>query len=162
MTQMDRVLDEIRKAASEADDLHARSRAMLTEAVRKGARAGLTQRQIAEAVGRSQPEVSRLLRFHGSSEQARALSKSRGLVVDLVHANHGRDPLIFGSVATKQAKPGSDIDMLVTFDQPPSLLALARLEKELGRAIGYPVDVTPLGSLPEHMRKRVEREAVPL
>lgn len=155
-------MEEIRKAASEADRLHARSRAMLTEAVRKGARAGLTQRQIAEAVGRSQPEVSRLLRFHGSSDQARALSKNRGLVIDLVHAHQGRNPLIFGSVATDKAKPGSDIDILVTFDEPPSLMGLARLEREIGQIVGYPVDVTPATNLPQHMQRRVEREALPL
>ncbi len=41
------------------------ARAELVRAVREAAREGLTQKQIAQLIGRSQPEVSRLLRFNG-------------------------------------------------------------------------------------------------
>lgn len=49
----------------------AQGRAELVGAVRAAAAAGMTQTEIAAAIGRSQPEVSRLLRFHGRSPLAR-------------------------------------------------------------------------------------------
>ncbi len=41
------------------------ARAELVNTLREASRQGLTQAQIAQLIGRSQPEVSRLLRFHG-------------------------------------------------------------------------------------------------
>jgi uncharacterized protein len=54
---------ELSAAAERSDSLYRESRRVLMAAVRRGAAAGMTQRQIGRAVGRSQPEVARLLRF---------------------------------------------------------------------------------------------------
>lgn len=148
--------------ARSADELHARSRALLTQAVRAGVAGGLTQREIAAAVGRSQPEVSRLLKFHGNTERARALVAVRHTVLNIISEHHGRNPRVFGSVAVGRDTGESDIDLLVEFDAPPSLMALARLERALSSAVGYPVEVTPAGNLPAHMRKRVSQESIQL
>ncbi|MBI0301471.1 hypothetical protein JBE04_45325, partial [Streptomyces sp. PRKS01-29] len=45
--------------------------------MREAAAAGMTQAQIAEQIGRSQPEVSRPLRFHGATSLARRLRAAR-------------------------------------------------------------------------------------
>lgn len=148
--------------ARSAYELHVKSRALLTQAVRAGAAGGLTQREIAAAVGRSQPEVSRLLRFHGNTERARALVAQRQTVLDIIREHHGRNPQVFGSVATGRDTDESDIDLLVDFDEPPSLMTLARLERALSASVGYSVEVTPAGNVPAHVRKRISQESIQL
>lgn len=156
------LLERLKDDARSADEMHVKSRALLTQAVRAGAAGGLTQREIAAAVGRSQPEVSRLLRFHGSTERARALVARRQAVLEVIRDYRGRNPQVFGSVAVGQDTDESDIDLLVEFDQPPSLLSLARLERALSGVVGFPVEVTPAGNLPPHKRTRISRESIPL
>ena len=162
MASRSHLVERLRADARSADELHARSRALLTQAVRAGAAGGLTQREIAAAVGRSQPEVSRLLRFHGNTERAKALADSRRPVLDIIRQCGGRNPQVFGSVAVGRDTGESDIDLLVDFDEPPSLVTLARLERALTGVVGYPVEVTPAGTLPAHIRERVSQESIPL
>lgn len=52
----------------------ARARAELVRAVRAAAAQGMTQSHIAQCIGRSQPDVPRLLRFHGTSPLAASAS----------------------------------------------------------------------------------------
>ena len=66
------------EVARRTDEATARARAELVRAVRGAAAGGMTQAQIARQVGRSQPEVSRLLRFHGSSALGMRLRRSAG------------------------------------------------------------------------------------
>jgi predicted nucleotidyltransferase len=54
---------------------------------------------------------------------------------------------IFGSFARGDNKRGSDIDILVEFKNPPSLLTLIRLENELSEILGSKVDLVTTGSL---------------
>lgn len=58
------ILTSLAEAAAEADQLRARASQLLRTAVGEAADYGLTQTQIAQAVGRSQPEVSRLLQAY--------------------------------------------------------------------------------------------------
>ena len=108
------------------------------------------------------PEVSRLLPFHGRTPRARVLVSQRDEVLTVIRSYGGRDTRVFGSVAAGTDTEESDIDLLVTFDQVPSLVTLARLERDLGRLTGAKVDVTPASHLPPHISRRTEREAVPL
>ena len=156
------LLKRLMSDAQAADELHSRSRALLIRAVRAGSAAGLTQREIAAAVGRSQPEVSRLLRFHGSSERARALSAHRRTVLDIIRNVGGRGTRVFGSVAVGLDTEASDIDLLVEFDEVPSLMALARLERKLSAVVGYPVEVTPAGHMRKNLAAQVRETSVPL
>src|ERR1700712_5581910 len=99
--------------AREAEELHRRSRDLLRDTVRDASRAGFSQRQIAEAIGRSQPEVSRLLRFHGSTPLGQALVKHRREVIRLAGSYGVSNVRVFGSVARTMDRAGSDIDLLV-------------------------------------------------
>ncbi|MCY7412245.1 MAG: nucleotidyltransferase family protein [Salinibacterium sp.] len=156
------MLEQLRHAGRTADDLHERSRTTLTSAVRTGAAAGLSQRQIDEAVGRSQPEVSRLLRFQGSSPLGRALIRQRPRVLDLL-ASHGvRHIRVFGSVARGADSPSSDIDLLVDLPESMSLFIIARVESELAELLGSRVDLVSSRSLRPHLAERVKAEAVRL
>ncbi len=122
----------------------------------------MTQKQIAQQVGRSQPEVSRLLRFHGTSPLARRLRGNASRVRQIVAEAGGGRVRVFGSVATGQDRPDSDVDLLFTMGQPLSLMELGRLEQRLVDAIGAPVDLVPDAALRPDLRERVLAEAVAL
>lgn len=156
------ISERLNREAHTADELHERSRSLLVNAVRAGAAAGLSQRQIASAIGRSQPEVSRLLRFRGTSELGRRVAINRRKIIDLA-ATHGiRNVRVFGSVAQGTDGPESDLDLLVDLTPGTSLFTLARLEDELAELLGTRVDVVPARNLREHLADRVLSEAIPL
>jgi hypothetical protein len=48
---------------------------------------------------------------------------------------------VFGSVARGQATDQSDVDLLVYFSKPKSLLALVALERQISTALGRKVDL---------------------
>lgn len=156
------VVETIRAEARAADRLHAQAREKLVAAVRRGAAAGLSQREIADAVGRSQPEVSRLLHFLPRSARGRVLAKQRDTVRAIAMKYGVRNLKVFGSVARGTDGPNSDIDFLADVPDDMSLLALARLERELSTVLGCSVDVVPSGHLRGTVRARARREAVPL
>ncbi|MDN5768996.1 MAG: nucleotidyltransferase domain-containing protein [Humibacillus sp.] len=122
----------------------------------------MTQTQIAQQIGRSQPEVSRLLRFHGTSALARRLRANANPVRQIIAEAGGSRVRVFGSVATGQDRPDSDVDLLFTMGVPLSLMELGRLEQRLAHAIGAPVDLVPDATLRPDLRDRVLAEAVAL
>lgn len=148
------------EVAREADQTVREARARLVGAVRQAAAEGMTQQQIAAAIGRSQPEVSRLLRFHGTSPLARRLRAARYEVLALVRAAGGCDVRVFGSVATGQDGPTSDVDLLFTPGVPLSLMELADLEEQVAAAVGADVDLVPESAVRPGLRDRVMAEAV--
>jgi uncharacterized protein len=156
------IVAAIRDDARAADELHERSRRMLVGAARAGASAGLTQRQISEAIGRSQPEVSRLLRFHGSTTLGRALEAKRKAVIRAAADAGAKNVRVFGSVSRGDDTAGSDIDLLVDLSPDVGLFALGRLETTLSDILGAPVDVVPASGLRSHLREQVLAEAVSL
>lgn len=122
----------------------------------------MTQTQIAQQIGRSQPEVSRLLWFHGTSPLARRLRSHSDQVRQIVAEAGGRQVRVFGSVATGQDRPDSDVDLLFTMVQPLSLMEFGQLEQRLGEAIEAPVGLVPHPAIRSDLRERVLAEAVAL
>ena len=156
------IQEAIRAEAQAADELRARARAQLVAAARRGAAAGLTQRQIADAMGRSQPEISRLLHFLPSTPRGRLLARHRDEVLRIARSHGARDVRVFGSVARGTATPESDIDLVVTLPPDTSLMALARIEHDISAVLGCPVDVVSAEALRESVAERVAVEGVPL
>lgn len=152
----------LRSQAREADDLHSRSRRLLVNSVRTGAAAGLSQREIARAVGRSQPEVSRLLRFHSATAIGRRVHLNRSRILRMLADAGGSNIRVFGSVARGNDRPDSDVDLLVDFAEPPSLFMLGRLEAQIGELIDAKVDVVPADGLKPHIADTALKEAVAL
>lgn len=122
----------------------------------------MTQTQIAAAIGRSQPEVSRLLRFHGTSPRARRVRAHAGEIRRLVAQAGGSDVRVFGSVATGEDHDGSDVDLVFTMQTPISLMRLGALEQQVSDLVGIPVDLVPDTALRPEFRDRVLAEAVAL
>lgn len=155
-------LKSMRRSARSAAKLHARSRRLLVDAVRAGAAAGLSQREIAAAIGRSQPEVSRLLRFHGRTPLGRTLEQHRAAVIRAASEAGVSNVRVFGSVARGEDTADSDIDLLVELRDGTTLFALARLEQQLTALLGASVDVVPARSLRQNVRASALADAVPL
>lgn len=150
------------EVARRVDHRIAQARAELVRAVRQAVAAGKTQTQIAAEIGRSQPEVSRLLHFHGTSPLARRLRKHAPEIKRLVAEAGGSNVRVFGSVATGEDREDSDIDLLFAMGRPLSLMQLGALEQAVSRAVGSPVDLVPDTVLRPDFRDRVLAEAVAL
>jgi hypothetical protein len=69
---------------------------------------------------------------------------------------------LFGSTARERALPGSDIDLLASFDgaRQLSLLDVIGIENKLADLLGQPVDLIEEGTLRPRVRQSVDREAV--
>jgi uncharacterized protein len=76
-------------------------------------------------------------------------------------ARHGASNVrVYGSVARSEARPGSDIDVLVDVEEGRSLLDLAALHLELEDLLGFPVEIGT--DVKPRLRERVRAEAVTL
>ncbi len=69
---------------------------------------------------------------------------------------------IFGSVARREARPDSDLDLLVTFGPKATLFDLIGLEQDLADLLGMHVEVASDRGLKDRIRKTVLQEAIPL
>jgi predicted nucleotidyltransferase len=69
---------------------------------------------------------------------------------------------VFGSWARGEARPDSDLDLLIMLEPGRTLFDLSRLKDELDAVVGSPVDVITEGGLSPYIRDKVLSEAVPL
>ncbi len=69
---------------------------------------------------------------------------------------------VFGSVARREAREDSDLDLLVTFGPTATLFDLIRFERDLSELLGRRVEVASDRGLKERIRETVLQEAVPL
>lgn len=67
---------------------------------------------------------------------------------------------VFGSYVRGEQKAGSDLDVLVTFREEPSLLTFLRMENDLSDALGVKVDLVMKDSLKPAIGENILREAV--
>jgi len=88
------------------------------------------------------------------------LPSLRDAIHRLAAQSGAHDVRVFGSVARGEEREGSDIDFLVVLEPGRTLLDLARLELELERLLGRPVDVVTEAGLREPIRSAALREAV--
>ena len=69
---------------------------------------------------------------------------------------------VFGSVARREAREDSDLDLLVTFPRTASLLDHAGFHLDLEELLGIRVEVASDRGLKDRIRETVLAEAVPL
>jgi predicted nucleotidyltransferase len=79
----------------------------------------------------------------------------------LAHAFGATDLRVFGSVARSEAGPRSDVDLLVTFLDPPGLFARMEFREKLEELLGRRVDLATEANLHWLIRPQVLAEAVP-
>ncbi|HKN06166.1 MAG TPA: nucleotidyltransferase domain-containing protein [Thermoplasmata archaeon] len=98
----------------------------------------------------------------------------KGLGIDSILLPHRKEILrvarsygvtqirVFGSVRRREATEKSDVDLLVTWNRPHSLLDRAGLGLAIEKVVGRPVDVVNEGGVHWAIAPQVEAEAVPL
>jgi predicted nucleotidyltransferase len=69
---------------------------------------------------------------------------------------------LFGSYVRGEQKRGSDLDVLVEFEQVPGLLRFLDLERDLGRLLGIRVDLVQKEALKPAIGRRVLKEVLPI
>lgn len=67
---------------------------------------------------------------------------------------------LFGSVARGEASAGSDVDLLVSFQEVPTFSAFMKLRIFLEDLLGARVDLITESGLRERVRPLVEKDAV--
>ena len=67
---------------------------------------------------------------------------------------------IFGSVARGDARPDSDVDVLVELNDGVGLFGFIRLRRYLEEILGVRVDLATPSALKEQLRERILREAI--
>jgi len=67
---------------------------------------------------------------------------------------------IFGSFVRGEQGKRSDIDILVEFEEPPSLFEFMDLEDYLSKMLGLKVDLVTREALKPKIRERILREVV--
>ena len=83
-------------------------------------------------------------------------------VTPLLEENDVSFAAVFGSFARGQTGPGSDIDLLVRFAKPKSLLDFVHLERLLAEALHAGVDLVTENSVSPYLKDRIFRESVVL
>lgn len=69
---------------------------------------------------------------------------------------------VFGSYVRAEQKKNSDLDVLVTFKEVPSLLTFIAIENYLSDLLGVKVDLVMKDSLKPRIGKNILREAIPV
>ncbi len=84
------------------------------------------------------------------------------LIEPILKASNVKFAGIFGSVARGEAKNTSDIDILVRFSKPVSLLGIIRLERMISEKIGRDVDLVTEDSLSPFIKEEVLHDLKPI
>lgn len=89
------------------------------------------------------------------------LNKYSEGIKDYCKANKIKKLSLFGSYLTNTHREGSDIDLLVEFDENANhgLLDIARMERELSEKLGKKVDLRTPNELSKYFREMIVREA---
>lgn len=113
--------------------------------------------------------ISVLLREHeqlkahkASAQLLRSLAEKRSELVRFARRHGIRSIALFGSALHGEVRPGSDLDLLVTFEhaKTPGLIALSAMQRQLSTLLEVPVDLQTPGSLSRHIREAVLAEAL--
>ena len=85
----------------------------------------------------------------------------KNLAAPVLKEHHAVEAYVFGSSVRNEARPDSDVDILVRFDKPRGLFAFVKTKLDLEHALGgRTVDLVHLDALRPEFRARVERERV--
>jgi hypothetical protein len=67
---------------------------------------------------------------------------------------------IFGSYVENEQRPSSDVDIIVEFETPPTLIELVRIEEELSRVLGVKVDLLTEEGISPYIRPYIKEVEV--
>ncbi len=97
-----------------------------------------------------------------SGERVRELRSKSADILEIAKRHGARNVRVFGSFARGNARPDSDLDLLVEAEPAHSPFFPAGLIADLEDLLGRRVDVVEPEGLHWYLRDRVLKEAVPL
>ena len=156
------VMDTLRRTRHQEEVLRLR-RYM---AMRILADEGCAQRDIAEALGSSQPAVSQQLVTAkariGRVPVSTALEAAAPLLVDRAASMGFSDLAVFGSAARGSARPDSDVDLIAKEPPGATFTTIREFRDFAAGVLGVPVDFVTYGGLRPGVDDDVLADAVPL
>lgn len=124
---------------------------------------GMSQRQIGETLGITQPAVSQQLKFAPELDEVHpevlleaAVPVLKALATDRAYTRLA----VFGSVARHQARQDSDIDLLVDAPEGTSSFGFIRFKQLIEQVLGREIDLVSYGGLKPKLDDDIRREAV--
>ena len=81
-------------------------------------------------------------------------------IIEICRKNDVDRLSVFGSVARGEATQESDIDLLVHFAKPKSLLTIIGLEEQIEAIIGKSVDLLTEAALSPYIRENIVQDLV--
>jgi uncharacterized protein len=91
-----------------------------------------------------------------------AIRERREEILRVVMAHGAMQVRLIGSVARSEARPDSDVDLLVKWREGTSLLDQAALKLEIENLLGRRVDIASDGWVKPSIRESVYRDAIAL
>lgn len=79
-------------------------------------------------------------------------------IIPLLEKNGVQYAGLFGSRARGEARPDSDVDLLIKFKQPIGLFGLVHLENEIAEVLRKKVDLVTEGALSKHVMPYVMKD----
>jgi predicted nucleotidyltransferase len=153
------LLAEYRHARRDEDV--ARLRRVL--ALRAMVAVGMSQREIAEALGITQPAVSQQLKFAPELDDVHpeVLLQAAAPILKVVATEHGYARLaVFGSAARHEARQDSDLDLIVEAPDGTSSFGFIRFKQLIEKILGRHIDLIDYGGLKPRVDDDIRREAV--
>ncbi|NYF96955.1 nucleotidyltransferase domain-containing protein [Janibacter cremeus] len=148
--------------ARRAEELAKMRRGLVLRAM---ASSGMSQREVAEALGVSQPAINQQMQAAPRLDDVHPevlLNAARPVLTTLAEQCGYRDLAVFGSVARHEAHPGSDIDLLVRSPEGASSFDFIRFKQLLERVLGREIDLVDVGGLQPGLDDDIRRQAVAL
>lgn len=125
--------------------------------------AGMSQRQIAESLGITQPAVSQQLKVAPDRGELHPsdLLQAAAPVLKALAGEHGYTRLaVFGSIARDEARQDSDIDLLVEAPEGTSSFEFVKFKMLFERVLGREIDLVTYGGLKPKVDDDIRQEAV--
>ena len=97
-----------------------------------------------------------------SKNLEKLLIKLREVFPLLKKQYHVRTMEVFGSYVRGEERADSDLDLLVTFDETPTLFQFVALENTISDLLGIQVDLVMKDSLKPTLEKYILEEAQPI
>ena len=124
---------------------------------------GVSQREIAQRLGVSQPAVSQQLKAAPDLDGVHPveLLEAATPILKTLAADRGyRRLAVFGSVARGDARPGSDLDLIVEAPAEASSFGFLQFKQLIEHVLGREIDLVDYGGLKPRLDDDVRREAV--
>ncbi|PWR75578.1 nucleotidyltransferase family protein [Methanospirillum stamsii] len=87
-------------------------------------------------------------------------SNLQEIIISILTKNNAKRIAIFGSYARGEEGPDSDLDILVRFSPPKSLLQLIRIENELKRSLKIKIDLITENSVNRYIADDIKTDEI--